>query len=144
MESSFAPHPLCNVFLFSLLSPPSILKNSLYVLFSHFSHQINLNNYLPPNFCPDIYAQTSFLSSVDLKSPHSLMCPKSFDLKYLPTLVTPSFFKFFSLLPSWLHSPYTPPSYLNMSLFSTEVLLPSPKDDETSLPRSWSSVLSFC
>ena len=89
--------------------------------FHIFPYKINLSNYLPPNFCPDVYAQTSFLSSVDLKSPHSLMCPKSFDLKYLPTLVTPSFFKFFSLLPSWLHFPHTPPSYLNMSLFSTEV-----------------------
>ena len=86
-----------------------------------FPHQINLNNYFSPNFCPDVYAETSFLSSVDLKSPHSLICPKSFDLKHPPTLVTPSLLKFSSLLLSWLHSPHIPPSYLNMFVFPTEV-----------------------
>ena len=86
-----------------------------------FPHQTNLNNYFSPNFCPDVYAETSFLSSVDLKSPHSLICPKSFDLRYPPTLVTPSLLKSSSLLLSRLHSPHIPPSYLNMFVFPTEV-----------------------
>lgn len=109
--------------------------------FHVFSHQMNLNNYLLPNFCPDAYVQTCFSSSVDLKSPNSLIFPDSFGLSiclhWLPLAS-------WSFALSCLHG-YTltfssfPSKHVSVSYWG--LLLPSPNDGHSSWPGSQSSAL---
>ena len=109
--------------------------------FHIFSHQINLNNCLSPNFCPDTYVQTSFLSSVDLKSPHSLIFPKSFGLSICLHWLPPASWSFaLSCLHGYILTFSSFPSK-HVSVSYWGLLLPQPKDGHSSWPGSQSSVL---